>query len=304
MILGLFPYTRWLQTVVLAAPLKVVAIGLGVYVLIRLSDTVIDRLFSVFEEEQLLGLSGPQRLALRVSTFSRVTKSAMTILLIGTGTLSGLAVLGVDLVPLLAGAGIIGLGISFASQTFIKDVINGFLILSEDQYGVGDVIAVGDVDGLVENMNLRITQLRDNEGRLITIPNSQISIVQNLSKDWSRVDLSIDVSLDTDPDRALQVLKQLAEDLYQDRAWQDKMLGLPEVLGVDKIDHAGMSIRIWIKTQPLQQWVVAREFRRRLKQVMEQEGLAIGIPQRSLYLNQPGFNQPELGYGKMAPRVE
>ncbi|MGI0489041.1 mechanosensitive ion channel family protein [Pantanalinema rosaneae CENA516] len=291
--LGLFPYTRWLQTVALSTPLKVIAIGLGVYVLIRLSDTLIDRLFGVFEKEQLSMPRKPQRLALRISTVSRVAKSATTILLIGTGTLTGLAVLGVNLVPLLAGAGIIGLAISFASQNFIKDVINGFLILFEDQYAVGDVIAVGDIGGLVENMNLRITQLRDNEGRLITIPNSQISIVQNLSKDWSRVDLTIDVSVNSDPDQALDVLKQLAEEMYHDRAWHHKILEPPEVLGIDKIDHAGMLIRVWIKTQPLQQWAVGREFRRRLKPVMAQAGLAVGTPHQSLCLSSQFFTPPD-----------
>lgn len=292
LILGLFPYTRWLQTVVLSAPLKVIVIGLSIYVLIRLSDTVIDRLFSVLEREQLPSVAKSQRFVLRISTVSRVAKSATSILLVGAGTLAGLGILGVDLVPLLAGAGIVGLAVSFASQNLIKDVINGFLILFEDQYAVGDVISVGDVGGFVENMNLRITQLRDNEGRLITIPNSQINIVQNLSKGWSRVDLTIEIAVHTEPDRALRILEQIAEEMYQDSNWADKMLEVPEVLGIDDIAHSGMLIRIWIKTKPLQQWAVGREFRRRLKQIMQQKGLAIGVPQRSLTLSN-AMLQPE-----------
>jgi moderate conductance mechanosensitive channel len=282
-LLGLFPYTRWLQPIVLSTPLKVLGIALGVYVLLRLSDAFVDRLFEVVEAGQFLSLDSSQRLALRICTVSRVTKSVTSILLVGAGALIGLAVLGVDLVPLLAGAGIVGLGISLASQNVIKDVINGFLILFEDQYAVGDVVAIGDVGGLVENMNLRITQLRNNEGRLITIPNSAITIVQNLSKDWSRVDLTLTIAFDTNPDYALQSLRKLSEEIYRDRTWHFKILELPEVLGIDEIDHTGLRIRIWIKTRPLEQWAVAREFRRRLKQMMEIEHLAIGVPQQLLH---------------------
>ncbi len=286
-IVGLFPYSRQLQPILFSAPLKVFGLGLAVYFLVRLTDALIDRFFKTFEDTQPLTVVASQRLALRISTASRVVKSATTILWVGGGLLMALAVLGVNLLPLLAGAGIVGLAISFASQNVIKDVINGFLILMEDQYAVGDVITVGDVSGLVENMNLRITQLRNNEGRLITVPNSQIGIVQNLSKDWSRVDLTIEVAFDSDADRVLQVLRELAEQMYHDREWRAKILERPQVLGIDKIDHTGLLIRIWIKTRPLEQWSVAREFRRRLKQVMTQEHLMIGIPQQLSRLDEP-----------------
>jgi small conductance mechanosensitive channel len=284
MILGLFPYTRWLQSFLLSSPLQVLAIGLGTYLLIRISDVLIDRFSVLLKAKDFSALKASQRLKLRVSTVSQALKNVTTIVWIGLGTLASLSVVGVDLIPLLAGAGIIGLAISFAAQGLIKDVINGFLILLEDQYAVGDVIVVGELGGLVENMNLRITQVRNNEGRLITIPNSAIAIVQNLSKDWARVDLTIEVSYDTDPDRALAVLQQVAQDIYSDHTWRTKILEPPEVLGIDGLQHSGLLIRIWIKTQPLQQWVVAREFRRRLKLAMEQEGIAIGVPHQSFWL--------------------
>ena len=133
-------------------------------------------------------------------------KNVIATVLIAIGTLASLSLLGFDLAPLLAGAGIISLALSFASQNVLKDVINGFLILLEDQFGVGDVIISGDVAGFVENMNLRITQLRNEEGRLITIPNGQITVVQNLSKEWSRVDLMIPVALDSDIDQAIALV--------------------------------------------------------------------------------------------------
>ncbi|MBW4487685.1 MAG: mechanosensitive ion channel family protein [Trichocoleus desertorum ATA4-8-CV12] len=282
-ILGLFPQSRWLQPLLFSAPLQVLGIGLLTYVAVRAAEVLIDQFLDAIAEGQLLEPEASQRLALRVSTFSRVLKSVVTIVCTFAGGLAALSVVGVDLIPLLAGAGIIGLAISFASQSIIKDVINGFLILLEDQYAVGDVITVGEVSGFVENMNLRITQLRNNEGRLITIPNSAIAIVQNLSKDWSRVDIAIDIAYGTDPDCAIETIRQVGEAMYSDREWRTKMPEAPEVLGIDKLDHAGILIRVWLKTQPLQQWKVAREFRRRLKYALDEAEIAIGSPQQALW---------------------
>lgn len=286
-ILGLFPYTRWVQPLILnwnwiKFPLYIILTLFGTYVAIRASDVLIDRFFLVLQSGTSFGAETSQRLALRFSTFSRVAKSIIAVLLVGSGIITSLAVVGIEVAPLLAGAGIIGLGISFASQSLIKDIINGFLILFEDQYGVGDVIIVGDVAGLVENMNLRITQLRNEEGRLITIPNSEIRIVQNLSKEWSRVDLTVTIANNANLDQALKVIDDVAQEMSHDRHWRSLILESPLLLGVDKLDHIGAMIRLWIKTQPLKQWDVAREYRRRLKLALDEAGIAIGVPQQSL----------------------
>jgi small conductance mechanosensitive channel len=280
-LLGLFPYTRWLRPLLLAGPVKILAIILTTYIVVRLVDVAIDRFFDVLEDSDFISPEASQRLTLRVSTFSRVLKSVAAIVLVTTGILAVLSAIGVKLAPVLAGAGIIGLAISFAAQSLIKDMINGLLILFEDQYAVGDVIAVGNVSGLVESMNLRITQLRNSEGRLITIPNSAISVVENLSKDWSRVDLSIVIAYEEDMDLAIAVIKQVGVTLLQETQWQAHILESPEVLGIDDIGNAGITIRIWIKTQPLQQWNVAREFRRRLKLALDAKGISIGVPQQT-----------------------
>jgi moderate conductance mechanosensitive channel len=139
---------------------------------------------------------------------------------------------------------------------------------------------VGSVSGFVEHMNLRITQLRDTEGRLITVPNSMINIVQNLSKDWSRVDLFIDVAYSANPEEALAVVEQVATELYRDRTWSKEILEPPDVLGIENLTHTGMTIRTWIKTVPLSQWTVSREFRRRLKLRLDEAEIGIGIPQQ------------------------
>lgn len=286
-ILGLFPYGRWLQPWILSTleePLKVLGIGLVTSVVIRISAVLVDRFFQALKDGEFLPPKASQRLALRVFTFSLVFKRTIAFVFIGMGILVSLSVIGVNVAPLLAGAGIVGLAVSFASQNLIKDVINGFLILLDDQYAVGDVIVVGNVGGLVENMNLRITQLRNDEGRLITIPNSQITIVQNLSKDWSRVDLKIYVAYNTDLHKAFNVIEQVGLEMRRERVWHQKILESPEVLGVDELNHTGIMIRVWIKTQPLEQWNVAREYRRRLKSILDQKGISIGVPQQLILL--------------------
>ena len=280
---GLFPYTRWLQPLVFSTPLTVIGVGLATYVAIRVISVLIDRFFAVLEAGEFVDARASQRIVLRISTLSPVLKSIAAFGFISVGVIVGLVILGIDVGPLLAGAGLLGLAFSFASQNLIRDAINGFLILMEDQYAVGDIIAVGSVAGLVEYMNLRMTQLRNLEGRLITVPNSSITIVENLTKDWSRVDLMIKVAYSTDPDRALEVFFQVGEQLYEDPDWHEKMVELPQVLGIDELSHDGILIRTWIKTKPLEQWSVAREFRRRLKLALDDAGISIGLPQQSLW---------------------
>jgi small conductance mechanosensitive channel len=287
-ILGLFPYTRMIQVLIIGSlkiPLRVGIIGLGTYVVIRLSYVLIDRFASVLASNYLLTPEANRRLQLRVSTISGVTKGIVTVVWIGVGVLVTLSTVGVNIGPLLAGAGILGVGLSLASQNLIKDAINGFFIILEDQYAVGDVINVADVGGLVENINLRITQLRDAEGRLITIPNSEIKVVANLSSNWSRADLNIPVAYYTDVDKALEVIDTVAQEMSRDELWQEQILDKPEVLGVDDFGSRGVIIRVWIKTQPLKQWKVAREFRRRLKVALDEAGISIPMPQQEVWFN-------------------
>ncbi len=285
-ILGLFPYTRVAQAWIIRSlkiPLRLGAIAAGTYVVTRLSYAVIDKSVTVIASNSLVAPEANRRLQLRISTISGVTKGIVTISWVGVGVLVALTMVGVDIAPVLAGAGIIGVGLSLASQSLIKDAINGFFIILEDQYAVGDVITVGDVGGLVENINLRITQLRDAEGRLITIPNSEVKIVANLSSNWSRADLAIPVAYYSDVDKALKLIGQVADEMSQAQLWREQILDKPEVLGVDDFGSRGVIIRVWIKTQPLQQWAVAREFRRRLKIALDSAGISIPMPQQEVW---------------------
>jgi small-conductance mechanosensitive channel len=287
-ILSLFPYTRPLQVLILASfriPVRVGIVGLGTYVIIRLSYALTDRFSSAIARNHLLTPESAQRSQLRVSTVSGVTKNIITLSFSAIGLLVALAAIGIDIGPLLAGAGIIGLGLSLASQNLIKDAINGFFILLEDQYAVGDVIAVGDVGGFVEMINLRITQLRDAEGRLITVPNGEVRIVANLSSNWSRADLNIPVTYQADVDKALDLVRQVAHEMLMTQMWRERILDQPDILGVDNFGDRGFIIRVWIKTQPLKQWEVAREFRRRLKVAFDEAGILLSVPQQALWFN-------------------
>jgi moderate conductance mechanosensitive channel len=290
LILGLFPYTRALQLgilVVAQIPLRLAAVVLGTYVGIRFTYALIDHSTStIVSSGALLTPETSERLQLRISTFSGVTKSIATIIWVGTGILLALVSLGIDIIPLLAGAGLVGVALSLASQNLIKDAINGFLIILEDQYALGDVINVGTVGGLVENLNLRMTQVRDSEGRLITIPNSEIKIVANLSSRWSRADLTIPVSYQADINDALKLIEEVALAMNEEPLWRRQILEKPNVLGIDNFSDRGVIIRVWIKTQPLKQWDVAREYRRRLKITLDEAGIYIPVPQQANWINE------------------
>jgi len=290
-ILGLFPYTRGFQVAILTAaqfPLRLGVVLLVTYVAVRLSYALIDRFAStLIRSTVFITPEDSARLQLRVSTFSGVTKSIATAICVGVGFLLALVSLGIDIVPLLAGASLVGVAVSLASQNLIKDAINGFLIILEDQYALGDVINVGDVGGLVENLNLRMTQVRDSEGRLITIPNSEIKVVANLSSRWSRADLTIPIAYQADTEEALKLIKTVADKMNQELQWRSQILEPPQVLGIDQFGDRGLIIRVWIKTQPLKQWDVAREFRRRLKIALDEAGISISVPQQAIWVNDP-----------------
>ena len=283
-ILTLFPQTREMASWLSKLPVRLLAIVLVLGLVNKLGAVFIDYSLQIWAEQEAINPTGFHRQACRVPTFSVALKGLLVALCISAGFIWGLYELRVPITPVLTGAGIIGFALSLSAQNLIKDVINGSLILLEDQYAVGDVIAVGDVFGFVEHMNLRITQLRDPDGELVTIPNGSISTVRNLSNGWSRVNFEIEVSYTTDIDQAMQVMEMVTEQMRNEPDWRDRILEPAEILGVDKLAHTGILIRIWIKTRPLQQWNVSREFRRRLKRAFEEHDIPIGVPQQFLWV--------------------
>ncbi|MGF1589213.1 MAG: mechanosensitive ion channel family protein [Pleurocapsa sp.] len=283
--LSLFPYTRPWQVWLLSSleiPLKIGLIILGTYLVIRLSHVLIDRIVASITINPFLSPIPSERSQLRIAT---VFSTIQWIMIIGwstVGLIIGLIIFGVDFAPLIAGAGLLGVALSLASQNLIKDTINGFLIVLEDQYGIGDCIDTGTWSGIVEGLNLRITQLRNPEGKLITIPNSEIKTVANLSKSWARVDLNVPVDYHADTLAAIEIIEATAIKMSRDPQWQWQIMETPKIMGVDDFSDRGLMVKIWIKTRPLKQWNVAREYRLRLKLAFDQAGISIAVPQQSV----------------------
>ncbi len=269
------PYLMRWSTEALARPLALLIIWFFISLVIRIGKTLIDRLTDVWTTHSSLPLSETQRIALRAATVSGALKGLITFVFITLGILRSLNIFNMPTSSILAGGAVIGIAISLGSQSLIKDLVNGCLILMEDQFAVGDVIEIGDKSGLVENLNLRVTQLRNNEGKLITIPNSNITNVSNLTRLWSRVDFSIVVAYENDPKQVLEILKQVCKQLYSEVEWRHRLLESPQVLGIDDLSHMGMLVRVWIKTAPMEQWSVGREFRLRVRQAFEANNIQI-----------------------------
>ncbi|MBW3573080.1 MAG: mechanosensitive ion channel family protein, partial [Gemmatimonadetes bacterium] len=206
-----------------------------------------------------------------------------------------LGALGVLLGPLLAGAGVVGLAVSFGAQSLVKDVISGLFMLFENQFGVGDVIRIEGVSGAVEQMTLRIVVLRDVHGVVHIVPNGQITKVSNLTRSWARVVLDVGVAYKEDPDRVIQVMKQVGAELWDDPEWRPVLLEEIQVPGVESFMDSAVTFRMWAKVLPLKQWDVGRELRRRLKVRFDQEGIEIPFPHQTLYWGEGQKPRPSDG---------
>jgi moderate conductance mechanosensitive channel len=199
----------------------------------------------------------------------------------------------IDIGPILAGAGILGLAVSFGAQSLVKDVISGFFILFENQFGIGDVIEVAGHSGVVEKMTLRVVVLRDGEGVMHVVPNGEIKVVSNKTRGWSRAVVDVGVPYEENVDRALEVLRGEAAQFSTDKAWGTQLDGPVEVLGVESLSDSAVVLRTLLRTQPGSQWSVAREFRRRIKNRFDKETLDIPYPQRRVHVRVEGTPGPE-----------
>lgn len=255
---------------------KILLILVITIVLIRLLKAVTNRL-RLFGESKVLP-SGLRAQQLR--TLSTVVYSAGVFVLVFIALLQILPVLGINMGPLLASAGIAGLAIGFGAQTLVHDVINGFFILMENQYEVGDVIRVGGITGTVENMSLRKTLVRDEQGALSTIPNSEIKVVSNLTRDWAQIALHISVAYTESSDRVIDLLQQVGLELRTDPQWTGVLVSDPQVPGIDRVTGTEVDYLMLVKTRPGSQYAVTRELRRRIKDCFEKSNIQPGGPGR------------------------
>ncbi len=218
----------------------------------------------------------------RAHTLGNILRHAVLIVTFFIALLMILGELGIQLGPLLATAGIGALAIGFGAQGLVKDVISGFFIILENQYRIGDAIEVAGVSGLVESVSLRRTVLRDLEGKVHTVPNGEIKIVSNLSKEWARTVLDVGISYREDVDQVIELLKQIGKELAAEEPWEGVLLEPLQIFGLERFGESELVIRVVVKTVPLKQWEVGRELRRRIKIRFDEKGIQIPFPHRVL----------------------
>jgi small-conductance mechanosensitive channel len=269
--------------VILGVPLRLVLIiGLGI-VLRRVLHKIINRLVDRIAEGPSASQQGGQRPPVssmlttrrqaRARTLGSVLSSATTALIVVVVALMVLSELGLPIAPLVASASVIGVALGLGAQSLVRDVVSGMFMIAEDQYGVGDVVDVGPATGSVEAVGLRITRLRDVNGTVWYVRNGEILRVGNQSQGWARTVLDVNVGLGEDLDRVEEVLLETAEALRNDEQFGSYILDQPEVWGVESLTVDGVLMRVVVKTQPLQQWTVARELRRRIKYTFDEDGI-------------------------------
>lgn len=220
-------------------------------------------------------------------TFNSVISNLIVVLSIFIGILIIMDQLGVNIIPIITGAGIIGVILGFGAQNLIKDLINGSFILFEQQFQVNDIVTVGNISGVVERFNLRTTVLRDLQGVLHHISNSEIKILSNRTHDWARAIVDIGVHYKENTDRVVDVLEMVFDDLVKDKKYKDYILEKPEILGdggLNSLDDSAITFKIICKVKPPNQWTIERQLRKRIKDKFDEVGIEIPYPCRNVYM--------------------
>ncbi len=278
------PSLAHLPAVVAKASLQilvVLAMGYAALRFVKAGLAHLERLISVAGErtEAMPGMA-----AKRAATLTGILRTVALALIWAIVLVEILNLLGVDIRPVLAGAGIVGLAVGFGAQNLIRDLISGFFIILEDQIRLGDVAIINGTGGLVEAITFRTITLRDFSGVVHMFPNGTITTLSNMTKDWSAFVLDMNVAYKEDIDRVAEIMRRVGDELRNDVVFRDKFVEPIEIVGVENFADSGAVFRIRIKTRPLEQWNVGREYRRRLKQAFDREGIEIPVPHRTLYM--------------------
>jgi moderate conductance mechanosensitive channel len=227
-----------------------------------------------------------ERRELRTATVGSLLKSITTGIIFGIVAIMVVDVVGFNVAPLIASAGVLGLAVGFGAQSLVSDFLSGVFMMLEDQYGVGDAVDVGDAVGDVEAVGLRVTRVRDIDGTVWYVRNGNIVRVGNMSQNWARTVLDVRVGYDEDVDRVRDILANEAQVMWQAEKDNPDILEEPEVWGVQSLDPEAVVVRLVLKTAPMQQWTVARQLRERIKERFDREGIEIPLPQR--VMRRPG----------------
>ncbi len=272
--------TGWL----LGSGLRIVVIALITYLLIRVIAFAAAHLEDQLSHDPSVVEAAERAKSAR--TLGRLVQNILTALLIAVATLMVLRELNVDVMPILTGAGILGLAVGFGAQTLVKDLIAGFFLILENHVRVGDVAKINGTGGLVEAINLRTVVLRDLEGVVHVFPNGSIETLSNLTKDFSYYVVDVGVAYKEDTDAVTDVLREVGAELAADPLYENAVLEPLEVLGVDAFEDSQVTIKIRIKTVPLKQWDVGRELRRRIKKAFDAKQIEIPFPHMSVYFGE------------------
>ena len=240
----------------------------------------------------------------RAKTMGALLKSIVTGVIFAIVLIMVIAELGYNVAPLIASAGIIGLALGFGAQSLVTDFISGIFMIFEDQYGVGDVVDVGEASGTVEAVGLRVTRLRDVDGTVWYVRNGEIIRVGNMSQNWARTVLDIPVGYAEDLHRVRAVLQDVAHGLWEEEDYKHIIIEEPEVWGVERLDPDSIAVRVTLKTAPLEQWAVAREMRERIKARFDYEGIEIPLPQRMVWHRDTSAAKAPSGTAPQSPADE
>ncbi len=262
--------------------LRIFVILILLLLCIKVSQIIIHRLFNRYQQKR----STDEELKKRIDTLSGIVITMLIIVLGAVAITLVLGELGIELGPILAAAGVIGVAVGFGAQHLVQDVISGFFLLLDDQVRVGDVIQAAGKGGLVERVNLRMVVLRDLAGNVHFIRNGHIDVVTNMTKEFSRYVFDIGVAYREDVDEVIEVVKQVDEDMRNDDEFKDDILEPIEILGLDEFANSAVVIKARTKTKPIRQWAVGREFKKRLKKKFDELDIEIPFPHVTLYAGQ------------------
>jgi small-conductance mechanosensitive channel len=265
---------------VVTSGLRILLIIILTLVILRVAKFVSNRVFGFSAKATDLEFKK------RMDTLSSITSHIVFVAILFVSAIIILGELGVEIGPVIAAAGIVGVALGFGAQSLVQDVISGFFMLLEDQIRVGDVIQVGDKGGVVEKITLRTVVLRDLSGNVHFIRNGQIQVVTNMTKEYGRYVFDIGVAYKEDVDHVIEVVKRVDEELRGNPGFKDDILEPIEILGLDKFADSAIIIKARIKTKPIKQWAVGREFNRLLKKRFDEEGIEIPFPHVTLYIGQ------------------
>ncbi len=277
--LSLFPETTQFSHMLGRRAFWVVVIVTSAFVLVRIADLAIGQMARMYAERASVREGGEERtrLLLRIPTLARALAGFATMIIVFVSILGGMGALGVTNNTVLTFGGIAALGVTFAAQNLLRDLLNGAFVLIEDQYVVGDYVIVDQWSGVVEHMSLRVVQLRDSSGSLITIPHGQVTQVVNCSRNWSRVDYRVPIDARADITLAIDVVRKTLVALAAEERYGDWMLDPVELIGVDSMSSTGVVLRASIKTAPLRQFELKREINARVLKGLREAGVALGL---------------------------